>query len=53
MTRDRLFHYVRIAEVERWLAVGWYAHPSLQGSVHGLYSCLLEWLCDCEPRYPA
>jgi hypothetical protein len=20
---------------------------------HGAYSCLVEWLCDCEPLWPA
>lgn len=52
MNRDRLFHYVRISEVERWLACGWMAHASLDGCHHGNWSVLMERFCDCEPSQP-
>jgi hypothetical protein len=49
---DRIFHFVRNENVRDWLLCGWLAHPSLQGTGHGQWSCLMEWLCSCKMPRP-
>lgn len=44
--------FVRHADVWAWLACGWMALPSLEGTGHGLYSFHIAWLCSCEPVEP-
>ena len=48
----RTFHLVRIPDVHLWLLCGWIAHPSLEGTGHGEWSVLCEWLCDCKMARP-
>jgi hypothetical protein len=48
----RAFHYVRHERVPDWLRAGWIARPALEGTSHGIYSALLEWLCDCPEAIP-
>ena len=50
--RDRIFHYVRLPNVPDWLRCGWIAYPSLEGTTHGQWSALCEWLCDCPVPRP-
>lgn len=49
MKPAKLHRFVRIPEVEDYLRAGWMPLPSLAGTVHGLWSVHLVWLCDCEP----
>ena len=44
--------YYRWQEREDALRLGWLlvAEPHMP---HGAYSCLVEWLCDFEPLWPA
>lgn len=48
----KTFHFVRHPEVLDWLRVGWIARPALEGTHHGQWSALCEWLCDCTPVRP-
>ena len=48
----RTFRYVRLERVPDWLRAGWIARPALDGTHHGEYSALLEWLCDCPMAVP-
>lgn len=51
--RDRLFRYIRRRRVPAFIASGWIAHPALNGTHHGDWSVLMEWLCDCAPAEPS
>ena len=48
---ERIFRYVRYADVEARLAQGWVYAGSL-GLPHSQYSVLMEWVCSCG-REPA
>ena len=48
----RTFHLVRIPDVSEWLRLGWIARPSLEGTRHGEWSALCEWLCACPMARP-
>jgi hypothetical protein len=50
--RDKVFHYVKWWDLERWLELGWIARPALEGTHHGQHACLVEWLCDCKVVKP-
>lgn len=48
---ERVFLYVRHADVPSYLLMGWLALPALEGTHHGQWSVLMQWLCDCKmPR---
>lgn len=46
------FRFVRHADVLVYLKCGWVARPALNGTHHGEWSVLMEWLCDCELKQP-
>lgn len=48
----REHRYVRYHEVDAYLAVGWLALPTLNGTTHGQWSVHCVWLCDCRPALP-
>jgi hypothetical protein len=48
----RTFRYIRHEHVPDWLRAGWIARPALNGTHHGDYSALLEWLCECPMAIP-
>ena len=50
---NRTFHYALIAEVNDWLALGWFPHASLAGNHHGNWSVLVEWICPCKMVRPS
>jgi hypothetical protein len=47
------FKYVRFAEAEDYLRLGWAPTAALGGTGHGEWSVLMAWLCDCRPAYPS
>lgn len=49
---QRLFHFVRHGEAMGYLRCGWMPHSSLNGTHHGMWSVLCEWICECEPVFP-
>ena len=48
----KIFKYVDHEHVEKYEALGWRAVNSLQGTVHGLYSTLMEWIGPGDPTEP-
>lgn len=50
--RTRIFRYVRFAEIDAFLALGWYFDGDVMHMPHGAYAVTLEWLCDCFPIEP-
>jgi hypothetical protein len=46
LIRAGLFRYIRRADLSDALRAGWLVVADL-GPVHGEYSVLCEWLCDC------
>ena len=46
------YRYCRWHELEDAIRLGWMLGAELH-MPHGAYSCLVEWLCDCEPLWPA
>jgi len=55
MSRIRVFRYVRIERIDDWERAGWfwrYKDAPMPGS-HGMWSVVMEWLCDCPDRIPA
>lgn len=47
-----IFRYVRIPDVEAWLQLGWRPLPALDGTHHGCWSVMLDWICPCPPVEP-
>ncbi len=41
------FRYVPFDRVPAMLALGWLVEGELHAP-HGLWSCLMVWLCDCQ-----
>jgi hypothetical protein len=39
--------------VPDYLALGWMALPSLEGTGHGIYSAHCVWLCGCKLVEPS
>lgn len=50
--KDRIFHWVRLSDVDDWLKCGWVMVPANGPAHHHDYSFLMEWLCDCQMRKP-
>jgi hypothetical protein len=44
--------FIRIEHCDAWMRMGWHNTGRLPGG-HGLWSCALEWLCDCPIPVPA
>jgi hypothetical protein len=51
--REQVFTYAAFYAMRDWLALGWIARQALDGTHHGSRYCLVEWLCDCKPVFPA
>lgn len=43
----RTFCYIPYSLVDRALSLGWLVTNALDGTGHGAYACLGEWLCEC------
>ena len=50
--KSTFFRFVRHADVLAYLKCGWVVRPALNGTHHGEWSVLMEWLCDCELKQP-
>lgn len=47
------FRFVRIERAADYLMLGWLPLPALDGTPHGKWSVLMQWLCACpcvDPR---
>ena len=43
-----IFRFVRIPHAMDYVLLGWLPHPSLDGTRHGRWSVLFEWIdCSC------
>lgn len=57
---ERLFHYVRHADIPAWEALGWVNTKSLttgrkqdkKPCHHGVWADCLEWAGEGKPQYP-
>jgi hypothetical protein len=47
----RTFRYCVFSRLDDALRMGWIIADSLQGSHHGDYAVLVEWLCPCAPPW--
>lgn len=52
MSRVRICRYVRFADIDAYIELGWYFDGGQMHMPHGAYSVILEWLCDCFPIEP-
>lgn len=43
----RTLAFVRHADIEDRLRLGWVHVPGLEGTHHGQWSVTMEWLCQC------
>jgi len=41
------FRFVRHHEALDYCRLGWCPRPALDGTPHGQYSVMIEWLCAC------
>lgn len=45
---DAIYHFVRIAQADDAVRLGWIPTPALQGTVHAPWSVLMMWTeCAC------
>jgi hypothetical protein len=44
---ERTVRWVRLRDIEKWLACGWVLVPANAPIHHHDYAFLMEWLCDC------
>lgn len=49
---DATFRYVRLERLDEFMQLGWLPASDL-GPVHGYYSMLAAWICDCPARMPS
>jgi hypothetical protein len=49
---ERIFKYVRHADIDTFKAAGWIHNNELAGTHHGFYGELMEWKGEGEPVYP-
>ena len=49
----RIFRYVLIELAEDYCRLGWVPSPALEGTHHGDYSVLMEWMCGCPVIEPS
>lgn len=49
---EKIFYYVPKPMVQDYMALGWLAHGSLEGTHHGHHSTLMEWTKDNDPLFP-
>ena len=51
--RARTFRYVKIRDIDAYLALGWFFDGDVMHMPHGVYSVIMEWLCsECPPIEP-
>ena len=43
----RAFRYVRFADVDDYLAMGWMVSIPNAPAHHEVYGIVLKWICDC------
>lgn len=48
----QIFRFVRHADTQSYLDLGWIAHDGLKGTHHGQYSTIIEWPHSEPPREP-
>ena len=48
----RIFRFVRHADVQSFVDLGWRTHTGLDDTHHGRWSKLIEWPHDEPPREP-
>jgi len=48
----KTYHYASIDRLNDWLALGWLPHLALEGTHHGYWSVLVEWICSCPMVRP-
>lgn len=51
-TLGHTFHIVPLPRVEDFLRVGWRPCLTLDGTIHGQSSVLVEWFCARDPVIP-
>jgi hypothetical protein len=52
-TRAQILFYAPKARAHEFLELGWIAHPkTLNGTHHGEFSIVMEWLGDDDPIMP-
>lgn len=49
---ERWYLFIRLVDMPDMLRLGWLPLPGLQGSPHGNWSVLAEWVCSCGRRPP-
>jgi hypothetical protein len=49
---DAIFRYVRLERLDEFMVLGWLPASEL-GPVHGYYSILAAWICECPARMPS
>lgn len=49
---ERLFYNAPNHLVVDFILCGWIARPTYNGTHHGQYAVLCEWLCGCKPPNP-
>jgi hypothetical protein len=48
MRREFTYQFVRIERADDYLKCGWLPHAALEGTGHGMWSVLMEWIeCPC------
>jgi hypothetical protein len=51
--REFTYQFVRIERADDYLKCGWIPHAALDGTGHGMWSVLMEWIeCPCGIRQP-
>lgn len=51
--QSKTFAYIRLPRVDDYLMCGWLPHAALQGTNHGNYSVLMEYIeCECGRVMP-
>ena len=48
----RIFRYAPIELAEDYCRLGWVSSPALEGTYHGEFAVLMEWMCVCQALEP-
>ena len=49
---SRIFRYAPVELALDYCRLGWAPSPALEGTYHGEFAVLMEWLCGCPAREP-
>lgn len=49
---DAIYRMVPHHEADDSVRLGWMPTPALDGTIHGQWSVLMLWLCECPMRVP-